>query len=287
MLAEVEKPVVVWPVRLILPNPLNPRGEILPESLDELAASIRVKGILTPLLITPWRDAAHVVSGHRRRAAAIMAGLTELPVIVHRFTEQEQIEIMLVENLQREDLTPVEEARGYARALEGARTVAELSRRLGVHKGRINERLTLLRLAPGVQKMIERRELRLSLVPALLTVEDPDDQQRLAALAVRRGLTPEQLAVHITHEAEEIGGEGLRAADDETVAAAAPAGRAAQPRGLTRSEAAAMIEGEGSVSFSELRRALERACECDEASHPEVCRACPLPQFVARLTARA
>jgi ParB family chromosome partitioning protein len=95
----------VRPIHLLRPNPLNPRGELDPAGLDELADSIRAQGVLQPLLVTP--DGT-VVAGHRRLAAARQAGLTEVPVMVRDLDRAQQQEIMLVENLQRQDLSPVE-----------------------------------------------------------------------------------------------------------------------------------------------------------------------------------
>jgi ParB family chromosome partitioning protein len=279
------KAVQMWPIGRVYRNPLNPRGEIVPETLDELTASIRAKGIITPLLVTPHREGVCVVSGHRRLAAAKAARLTELPVIVHRFSEGEQLELMLIENLQREDLTPVEEARGYARALSGGMKQAELARRIGIPVHRIGLRLELLKLDEAVQKLIHRRELPVSLARPLLGIEEPREQRRIARLALNRTLTADTLG-KVIDERRERRGPALSQSP-----AAAPAGAlcAAAPRpkpspSITRSEARAMIEGEGVASFAALRAALDEACEvCDETTHPEMCRACPLPQLIPAL----
>src|SRR5437870_12351662 len=105
-----------WPAAKLRPSPLNPRGELDPTGIDELAASIVAHadqgGILQPLLVTP--DGT-VVAGHRRLAAARRVGLAEVPVLVRALTPAHQLELLLVENLQRQELSPLAEARGYQR----------------------------------------------------------------------------------------------------------------------------------------------------------------------------
>lgn len=252
------------------------------------------KAFLTPLLAAPRGRDVRVVAGHRRRAAAALAGLKELPVIVHDFTDGEQLEIMLVENLQREDLTPLQEARGYQVALGDRGTKADLARRLGVPLHRVESRLELLRLDPAVQKLFDRMDLPISLAPALLEVADPAEQRRVAGLAMQRRLTVAQLGDFVRGSVRQG-----KSADVRTSARAAPrrppaaagaaarkgaaaAGAPAAP--LTRSEARALLVGEGVATFEEMVRTLDDACDgCDEKQYPEICRACPLPQFVGAL----
>src|SRR5207245_6305903 len=168
------------------PNPLNPRSELHPAGLDELAASIRAQGVLQPLLVTPG---GVVVAGHRRLAAARQAGLTEVPVLVRDLDRAQQQEIMLVENLQRQDLSPVDEARAYLRILDEGHTTAQLARRIGVPAARINARLLLLKLDEQVQWMFHRGDLPLTLAPVLLKVAEPSRQRQIATRAARRQLT--------------------------------------------------------------------------------------------------
>src|SRR6266581_3409769 len=158
------------PVNDLRPNPLNPRGELHVAGLDELADSIRAQGVLQPLLVTPG---GVVVAGHRRLAAARLAGLSEVPVVVRDLDAVQQQEIMLVENLQRQDLSAVEEARAYRRLLDDGHTTAQLARRVGVPAARINGRLVLLRLDEQVQWMFHRADLPLTLAPVLCKVTDP------------------------------------------------------------------------------------------------------------------
>src|SRR5262245_15259090 len=122
---------------LLDPHPNNPRGPVDPTSVEDLAASIREKGILEPLLVAParksgqnWKIERYVtVAGHRRRAAAELAGLVEVPAIIRDLLPAEQEEVMLVENLQREDLTLLQEARAYQRLqTQHGVTMADLAR---------------------------------------------------------------------------------------------------------------------------------------------------------------
>src|SRR5207302_2048419 len=174
------------PVNDLRPNPLNPRGELHAAGLDELADSIRAQGVLQPLLVTPG---GVVVAGHRRLAAARLAGLSEVPVVVRDLDAAQQQEIMLVENLQRQDLSPVEEARAYRRLLDDGHTTAQLARRIGVPSARINARLVLLKLDEQVQWMFHRGDLPLRLAAVLLKVTDPIRQRQVATMAARRQLT--------------------------------------------------------------------------------------------------
>lgn len=178
------------PVAELRPHPLNPRGPVDPASLDELVASVRAQGVLQPLLVTP--DGV-IVAGHRRHAAALRAGLAVVPIVVRAMSEAEQVDAMLAENIQREDLTPLQEATAYRRILDAGRTVADLARSLGVNRERIARRLELLQLCPEVQAMFDRYELALTLGRHLLRVGDWPTQRRIATFAAERGYPAERV----------------------------------------------------------------------------------------------
>jgi ParB/RepB/Spo0J family partition protein len=124
---------VRWPIARLRPHPLNPRGELNAADVDDLVASILAHteqgGILQPLLVTP--DGT-VVAGHRRLAAARRAGLVDVPVVVRELTPTEQLELQLVENLQRADLSPIQEGRAYQHLVETGATLASIARAVGV-----------------------------------------------------------------------------------------------------------------------------------------------------------
>jgi ParB family chromosome partitioning protein len=283
VVAEVE----LWPIGRVLPNPLNPRGRLEAVALGELVASIEAQGILTPLLAVRRGDNAVIVSGHRRRAASERVGLRELPLIFCKLTEQQQLETMLSENIQREDLTPLEEARAYLHALDGCPSKAELARRLGVEVHRLEVHLALLRFDTETQNVFDRRELPISYARALIRVKDPDERRRLVSRAMQ-GKTPLHVLERVARSQAALvvasPGASSSSAAGQTRAprdqADAPALKTLE---VTRSEADKMLaKGGGPVSFELLRRALKTSCPgCPEASHPELCRACPLPAYVA------
>jgi ParB family transcriptional regulator, chromosome partitioning protein len=181
--------IQVWDVAHLKPNPLNPRTHISEEDpkMKELAQSIKTQGLLEPIIITPN---AFVVAGHRRRLACIIAGVKRVRVIVQRLTEAEQLQIMMVENLQREDLTPLQEANGYKALLacEGI-TINEASRRLARTHAHIQLRLDIHRLHPATQKLFDSWEMQVASVRHLLKINDPDRQMKLAQMVKTRRMT--------------------------------------------------------------------------------------------------
>ena len=264
------------PVAELRANPLNPRGDVAPASVEDLAASIAAQGILQPLLITP--DGT-VVAGHRRLAAARLVGLREVPVIERKLTETEQIEIMLVENIQREDLSPLQEARAYRRLLdEGGSTLADVSRRVGVTTSRVQSRLVILTLDPAVQEMYGRNELPTSIAAALAKVVDGPQQRRLANVAARRQLPASRIEELIKRSLGTLEKEAARRTPAEE---AAPAAGASKTRGELIERLRA--EPETTISFVDLARAVEdTCCWCGLGSAAEVCASCPVPQLVRR-----
>ena len=270
--------VRLWPVAALTPNPLNPRGPVAAGDVDDLAASIRAQGILQPLLVTPE---GVVVAGHRRLAAARLAGLDAVPALARPVGEREQLELMLVENLQRQALSPLQEARAFQRLLDGGLTRAEVARRVGVPAATVQERLLILRLVPEAQALYERNALPVTAARALASVGDPDRQARLARLAATRGLTVPAL--------EALVRRGQSAAVRAAVRAAGPAppGPPAREPGPERAAAVALLAKEPGrqVSFARLFAAVEATC-CACGTHevaPALCRECPLPKFVTLL----
>jgi len=177
------------PIEAIRPSPLQPRRHFAEAELDGLAQSIRDKGILQPLLVRPAGDAEgefELVAGERRWRAAQRVGLHEVPVVVRVFADTEALEIALVENLQREDLSPLDEAEAYSRLTrEFGRSQASLADALGKSRSHIANTLRLLALPASVRDSLERGELSAGHARALLAAADP---AMLAAEVVRRGL---------------------------------------------------------------------------------------------------
>jgi ParB family chromosome partitioning protein len=177
------------PIELIRPSALQPRRHFAEEELDALAQSIRDKGVLQPLLVRPLADGAAVyelVAGERRWRAAQKAGLHEVPVLLRELDDVEALEIALVENLQREDLQPLEEAEAYNRLLEEfGRTQAALAEALGKSRSHIANTVRLLGLPEPVRRHLAEGRLTAGHARTLLAAADP---VALADEVVRRGL---------------------------------------------------------------------------------------------------
>lgn len=266
------------PIRDLRPNPLNPRGAVDDAGLEELIASIVSQGILQPLLVTP--DGL-VVAGHRRLAAATRAGLAEVPVLIKQLTPGEQLEIMLVENIQREDLTVLQEARAYERLISMGMRQSEVARKVGVPHVRISDRLALLQLDADVQRMIDQGELPLTLVRPLVSVRDVAKQRRLALIAARRRLSAARLADIIREEQATLGAPPKTFAGPDALPTPKP--------GMRRIEAVEWLQGHlhTGLMLGDVLHALESVCcACGMGSLEDVCRECPLPQLVEQLRER-
>src|SRR5712691_2255016 len=136
-------------------HPQNPRGRITREDVDELATSIKAQGVLAPLLVRPLDGAYQVVHGHRRLAAAKVAGLARVPVIVRPMSDAAVLEAQLAENANREDLNPLQQAQAYARYLKATgATQEQLAGRLGVTQGTVSAALALLDLPPAAHQLV-------------------------------------------------------------------------------------------------------------------------------------
>jgi ParB family chromosome partitioning protein len=177
------------PIEAIRPSPFQPRRHFAEAELDGLAQSIREKGIVQPLLVRPVADAAadfELVAGERRWRAAQLVGLHEVPVVIRPLGDSEALEIALVENLQREDLSPLEEAEAYSRLVrEFGRSQAALAEAVGKSRSHVANTLRLLGLPAPVRQRLEEGALSAGHARALLAAPDP---AALALEVVRRGL---------------------------------------------------------------------------------------------------
>jgi ParB family chromosome partitioning protein len=181
------------PVEFLHPGRFQPRRTFDEEALQGLVESIRDKGILQPLLVRRESESSSVyeiIAGERRWRAAQMAGLHEVPVVIRDLTDREALEIALVENIQRQDLTPLEEAEGFRRLLdEFDHTQEDLARAVGKSRSHIANMLRLLALPDQVKTMVEEGALTAGHARALLTVADPVSMARDVAA---RGLNVRQ-----------------------------------------------------------------------------------------------
>src|SRR5262249_4649522 len=148
------------PLERILPNPHQPRTDFDEAMLFELAESIRSQGVLQPVLVRPTAEGYQLIAGERRFRASKLLGLSTIPAIVRSVGDEEMLELALIENLQREDLNPIEEALGYQRLIDELRYTHErLSERVGKNRSSITNSLRLLTLPAGVQSMVSRGTL--------------------------------------------------------------------------------------------------------------------------------
>lgn len=183
------------PLDSISPNPNQPRTLFNDQSLAELAASMRTSGVLQPILVRPkGKDHFELIAGERRWRAARLAGLSTIPAIVRAIDDREALEIALIENLQREDLGPLERAAAYQGYLDHfGCTVDDLAGRVGESRANISNYLRLLRLSPEVCFMLGSGELGMGQARALAAVTDPKRQLALAKLSARRNLSVRQV----------------------------------------------------------------------------------------------
>jgi ParB family chromosome partitioning protein len=172
------------------PDRGQPRQRIDAESLKALAASIREHGVLQPILARGDADGYSIVAGERRWRAAQIAGLTRVPVVVHEMTDRNAFEVALVENLQREDLTPLEEAEAYRRlADEYGLTQDHIAQRVGKDRATVANALRLLRLPAPVKTSLTNGEISMGHARALLGLDDESAMTSLARRAAERGLS--------------------------------------------------------------------------------------------------
>ncbi|MDQ7007471.1 MAG: ParB/RepB/Spo0J family partition protein [Acidobacteriota bacterium] len=181
--------VTELPLDRIRPNPHQPRREFDAEELDSLAASIRASGILQPLLVCPEKDGGYtLVAGERRLRAAALAGLETVPAVIRDLPDSRLLEFALVENLQRDDLGPMETALAFRELVRGfGLTQAEVASRVGKPRSTVANYLRLLDLPREVQELLERGVLTMGHGRALAGLPRPEQQQRLAERAARRG----------------------------------------------------------------------------------------------------
>jgi ParB family chromosome partitioning protein len=174
----------------IVPNPKQPRIEFSEDALDELAESIRAQGVIQPILVRPAGDFYQLIAGERRFRASQRAGRESIPAIVREISDDEILEIALIENLQREDLNAIEEALGYQRLIEELRYTHErLSERVGKNRTSITNGLRLLTLPSGVQSMVSRGTMSAGHARALLGLQSGAEIEASARYVVDMGLS--------------------------------------------------------------------------------------------------
>ncbi|MEO0082391.1 MAG: ParB/RepB/Spo0J family partition protein [candidate division WOR-3 bacterium] len=181
------------PVAEIRPNPYQPRQQV-EENLEELAASIKAKGVLQPVVVRRCRDGYELVMGERRLRAAKLAGLETIPAMVRDTDEAEMLELALIENLQRTDLNPVDEALAYRKLVDEFKlTHDEVAQRVGKDRSTVTNALRLLTLPYKVRDLLAAGRISTGHARALLSLSSRRDQVELAERIVRDGLSVRQV----------------------------------------------------------------------------------------------
>ena len=178
----------------IEPNRSQPRRSFDEQSIAELAESISAHGVLQPLLVRPLPLGGYeIVAGERRYRACRMAGVTEVPVIIRELTESETMELALIENLQREDLTPLEEAEGYSVLMnEHGFTQEAVAQSMGKSRPAVANALRLLRLPESIRELLRDEKISAGHARALLTLESEEQMQAVADEIIKKDLSVRQ-----------------------------------------------------------------------------------------------
>ena len=175
---------------LIEPNSQQPRSRFTEENLEELAQSIRANGVVQPIVVRRRGGKFQIVAGERRWRASQKAGLQKIPSIVRRVTDEKLLELALIENIQRQDLNPIEEARAYKNLIETVGLTQEMiAERVGKNRTVITTFLRLLKLPNDILKMVEGEQITAGHARALLMANNPELQRRLAQKIIEMSLS--------------------------------------------------------------------------------------------------
>ena len=215
--------VMMVKISKVEPNREQPRKKFDEDSLLELSESIKQYGVLQPLLVSDKKDYYEIIAGERRWRAAKLAGIKEIPIIIREFSNQETVEISLIENIQREDLNPVEEAMAYKRLIDEFHLKQdEIAERVSKSRTAVTNSLRLLKLDPRVQNMVIEEMITAGHARAILGISDPDTQEMVAAKVfdhklsvreteelVRKILNPSKKKEKVSNTAEDAVYESL------------------------------------------------------------------------------
>lgn len=210
----------------LVPNPHQPRTSFSDEALDELAESIRNRGVIQPILVERGSNNRYtIIAGERRVRAAEKAGLTEVPVILQTFSDAEKREIALVENIQRENLSPIDEAQAYHDIMESAGIGQdELARRVGKNRSTVANALRLLKLPEAARAAVARGEVSAGHARALLSMRDPQNVSALLGEITDEGLSVRAAEKRARELEPGAGGSGATGGAEDTAGTAGAAG---------------------------------------------------------------
>lgn len=296
------QPLIMRNPAELRPHPDNPRGEIDPDAQEivDLTDDIIRNGIIQPLVVT---SKGWILAGHRRQIAAIKAGLAQVPTIERELSgSQFAEEIFLSENMHRQDLSPLEEARTIAavkakleKQSKKSVAITDLARRLNLQKSMITQRLTILRLPERVQNLFHIGEIPLRSATQLARLVDwPDEIEKFADRMVTRQITFASLDALITRRMRDLNGQkdndATLARDESLTRIARRYPENSHTPVLTRETVVENLgkKLQGSISMFNVKVVLDSVCcSCGMMGSQSVCLSCPLPRFVNGLIGRA
>lgn len=242
----------VVPISLIDPNPAQPRTSIRPEALEQLTRSIQESGVVQPILVRPAANGRYqIIAGERRFRAAERLGLSTIPAVIRTVADDRVLEFALVENIQREELTPIEEAQALRRLQDELGLTQEaLAGKVGKDRATVANTLRLLRLPAEVREELQRGTLSAGHARALLAIEDAAAIRDLAEQAIKQGLSVRQVEARV---------QALRNPKAQKTRKIDPNTRAAEEK--LRAKLGARVEIQRSRGRGEIRIAFENEAE--------------------------
>jgi ParB family chromosome partitioning protein len=237
------------PLDRIVPNPEQPRVTFIQETIDELAASIREHGVLQPVLVRPLGPGRfQIVAGERRWRASQRAGLATIPAMIEEIDDETALEIAIIENLQREDLSPLDEATMYDKMIrEHGYSIRKLAEKLGKDKGYLENRLRLADAPPEVRELVSLRKDTVSHAYELLKISDPRKRRRLAEQVARGELSLVKLRERVEGRRTRPVAEAV-AEDEGSIAVATPTGATDAAAGWLGARSGAPLTDESLVA---------------------------------------
>lgn len=218
---EHKEEIIYVQIGQIKPNPFQPREEFDAQSIEELAQSIKEKGIIQPLLVRNKGDFFELIAGERRFRAANSLGLKELPIIVRDVSDQDSLELALIENIQREGLNPIEEAHAYQHLIDKFQVTQEkISEGLGKSRASIANTLRLLKLPYEIQDEMKKGRISFAHGRALLEIDDANYQRKLVQDVISKGLSVRELENLLKSKRPRLIKRGIGLSQQEPIVAA-------------------------------------------------------------------
>lgn len=182
-------------------NPEQPRHDFPEAEISELSESIKALGVLQPILVRPWAGGYQIIAGERRFRAAIRAGLFQVPVMIKELNDRDTFEVALVENVQRLNLNPLEEAKGYQRLMDEFNLSAnEVAEKVGKERATVANLVRVLKLPQVIQEMLKEGKISVGHAKAILTVKEPAAQENLANKVIEENLSVRALEAIVSRE---------------------------------------------------------------------------------------